>query len=131
MPYVFSTLTADQAYTIWEKGGGDLPVGRSICVIKGGANVANKHFVTRRGVATQVTDAQLEALNKCDAYLRHKKAGYITEDKQPVEVDRAVANMNPRDGSAPLTDKDFTKEGKPAPKVNRKAKEQQPEAGAE
>ncbi len=118
MPFVYSTLTANQAYSLWKDGGADIKVPERICIIKGGANIANKHLITSRGVATQVTDRQLELLNTCDAYLRHKKAGYIREDEKEIIVERAVADLQSKDASAPLVPQDF--EEKKAPKTNKK-----------
>ena len=117
MPYVYSTLTADQAYSIW-KGGNEIKRPERICLIRGGANVANKQLVTPMGVATFVTEQQLELLNQCDGYLRHKKAGYIREDRKDVGVEKAVADLKPKDESAPLVPQDF--DDKKAPKTNRK-----------
>jgi hypothetical protein len=116
MPFVYSTLTADQAYAVWEKGGGDLPRKKAICLIKGGAGLANKNLITPRGVATHVTPAQLEALNQCDAYKRHKERGYIREDDKELSVEKVADDMASGDGSKPLTDGDFEALGQKAPK---------------
>lgn len=119
MPYVYSTLTASQAYTVWTKGvEGSLPRGTKIVEIKGGNGVADKNFITPRGVATMVTDEQLKALNECPAYIRHKKAGFISEDTKEVAPERKVVDMNAKDASAPKTPADFEK----APKVNKKSR---------
>ena len=116
MPIVFSTLTAPQAYSIWVPGGGDLPAQKLICVIKGGAGVANKNLITPRGVATHVTATELEALNACPMYQRHKERGYIREDDKEQDAEKIASSMQGRDNSAPLTDGDFEAEGKTAPK---------------
>ena len=116
MPFVYSTLTADQAYTVWDKGGADLPVAKRICIIKGGAGIANKNLITPRGVATHVTPQQLEALEACDAFKRHKERGYIRVDDKEQDAEKvAAASMAEKDGGAPLTDADFEKAGQKAP----------------
>lgn len=107
MPFVFSTLTAPQAYTLFEDGVREVNLGERICVIKGGAGVANRNLVTPRGVATEVTDRQLELLNKCPSYLRHKAAGFIREESREIKIETAVSNMNERDESSPKTPEDY------------------------
>lgn len=119
MPYVYSTLSCDQAYSVWEKTGNDIPVPKRIVTIKGGNSVAGKNLITPRGVATFVTDQQLEALEKCDAFKRHKDRGYLRVDKQEMAPEKAVASLNSKDESAPLTPETFEAEGKKAPKTGK------------
>lgn len=119
MPFVYSTLTADQAYTIWTPGGGDLPIAKRICIIKGGAGIANKNIVTPRGVATHVTPAELEALQSCDAYNRHKTRGYIREDDKEIDAEKIANSMAEGDGSKPLVPADFVPEKKPTTGKNK------------
>jgi hypothetical protein len=118
--YVYSTLTADQQYTVWRKGGGDLPTAETVVVIKGGHGLASKHFITAKGVATRVTDEQLEALNRCPSFLRHQERGFIVVSKDEVAPEKVASNMEGRDGSAPLTPQDFELKGKKAPKSGKK-----------
>lgn len=113
MPFVYSTLTADQAYAVWEKGGGDLPLKKTICLIRGGAGLANKNLITPRGVATHVTPAQLEALEQCDAFKRHKERGYIRVDDKELDAEKVADSMEGADGSKPLTEADFEKDKAP------------------
>jgi hypothetical protein len=120
MPYVYSTASADIAYSIWEKGGADLSTPRTIVTIKGKANVAQaRTLMTPKGAATFVTESQLQALEQNDAFKRHKEKGFVKVDKQEVEADKAVRDLEKKDGSAPLTPEDFKPEKKP--KTNRKA----------
>jgi hypothetical protein len=116
MPVVYSTLTAPQAYSVWVQGGGDLPAQKLICVIKGGAGIANKNLITPRGVATHVTPSELEGLNQCPMFQRHKERGYIRVDDKELDAEKVASDMASRDNSAPLTDGDFEADGKPAPK---------------
>jgi len=121
MPYVYSTITASQAYTLYgEAPDGGLPPAKQICIIAGGSNTPDKHFITPRGVVTQVTDEQLRLLNQCPAYLRHKAAGYLTEDKVERKADVVAKEMKAKDGSAPKTPEDFQEDKKPI--TNKKSK---------
>jgi hypothetical protein len=119
MPFVYSTLTADQAYSLWNEGGGDLPTAKRICIIKGGTGIANKNIMPPRGVATHVPAAEFEALKQWDAYNRHRARGYIREDDKELDAEKVAADMASHDGSAPLTDNDFEAAGKPAPKTGK------------
>ena len=71
--YVFSTLANDQNYTNWLKGGGDVPIKGHNVIIKGGTGVANNRLITPLGVATEVTEFDLEELNKNSCFLEHQK----------------------------------------------------------
>ena len=123
MPFIYSTLSNSQAYSLFKKGGADLPIAEQICVIKGGAGISNNHFQTPKGVATEVTKHQLELLNTCDAYLQHKANGYIVEDDVEVAADKVARNMKPKDESAPITPDDFAdKEKAPVTNSRKKAK---------
>ena len=108
MPYIYSTLSNDQAYTTYKDTGGNKPSGiDQQKVIKGKANVVDaKHLITPRGVANTVTDAELKLLNECPMFKRHKDAGYITVDQKKTEGDNAAKNMTAKDKSAPLTEKE-------------------------
>ena len=52
--YVYSTVTASIAYTVGDK----------TIVIKGGANVTDKHMWTPRGVATEVTKRRIRRVTQ-------------------------------------------------------------------
>jgi hypothetical protein len=121
MPYVYSTASSDQAYSSWHNGGGDLKNSTVIAIIRGGANIIGKNFQTPRGVATKVTQEQLDQLLKNPAFIRHKDRGFISVDKDEVSAEKKANSMEKQDKSAPLTDDSFT--GKNKPKLNKKAKE--------
>lgn len=108
MPIVYSTLACDNVYAQHVQSTKDLHHFEHKILIKGGAGVANKHLITPKGVATIVTDEQLEALEKNPGFAQHKKNGFITVQKSGNEaVDKAVKNMKADDESKPLTDADF------------------------
>lgn len=106
MPSIFSTLTADQSYTVYTKGGVDLPVvGRSV-LIKGGSNVADKMGQTKIGVLTTVTAEDLADLERCPAFVRHKARGFIVVASGKGDPEKVAADMATKDGSAPMTPED-------------------------
>ena len=61
-----------------------------------------------------MTHKELELLNQCPMYIRHKERGFIREEKEEVRVEKVVASMTKEDGSAPLTDEKLLKQGKKA-----------------
>lgn len=91
-----------------------MKIRKSICLIKGGAGIANSHFITPLGVPTQVSQKELELLNKCPMYIRHKDRGFIREEKEEIKIERAVSSMEKEDKSSPLTDEKMIKQGKKA-----------------
>ncbi len=115
MHYVYSTITNDTSYPMYiENNSKDLgiikkrPDGtRMTVIIKGGHGVANKHMFTPRGVVTQVTDEEMEYLLQNVNFKRHMKAGFVTYEKKEVAPEKKILEMAAKDGSAPLTDKDF------------------------
>ena len=113
--YVFSTLANDQNYTNWIAGGADVPIKGHSVLIKGGTGVANDRLITPLGVSTEITDYDLEELQKNPSFKAHEKEGFVTVKAKKVEVEKVAADMNLKDESAPLTDADYQKED--APKV--------------
>lgn len=115
MYYVYSTITCDTAYPLYiENSSKDLGIikkdsdGKPLTVIiKGGHGVSTKHMYTPRGVVTKVSDAEMELLEANVNFQRHKKAGFITVDKKEVDPAKVVDDMKEKDGSAPLTPKDY------------------------
>lgn len=124
---VFSTLAASVNYTDWETGKNGVPTDKGSVLVKGGAGVANEHIQTPRGVGTMVTEAQAEMLKRNTLFQMHKANGYVSienVERPPNDdaVEKAVANMEGRDVSAPLVNEDFTANGQAAPKTEAKAK---------
>lgn len=115
--YVYSTLSSSQRYTAYD-GNKDLPRAQKSVLIKGGANVADKHFQTPRGVVTQITEEQLAFLKKDPMFQRHVERGFITYDEKRVDVEKVASNMEGRDTSSPLEPGDFEAAGQTAPVVN-------------
>lgn len=104
--YVYSTLTNDTKYVRYApaRANGAPNVELDSVLIAGGANRADKHLITPRGVMTQVTDEQLEMLQNNEAFKRHVEQGYMLVRTDRVDPEVAVAaDMEQRDGAAPLT----------------------------
>jgi len=108
--YVFSTLANDQTYTNWLKGGGDVPVKGHAVHIKGGTGVANNRLVTPLGVATEISDFDLEELQKNPSFKDHEKNGYIVVRAKKAETEKVASDMNLKDESAPMTHTDYKSE---------------------
>ena len=119
MPYVYSTSANSGTYCDYEPGTADNRnrghhVARKKVTIRGGHGVAQQQkgagyggIHTPMGVMTQVTDEEMEFLLQNKSFQRHVAAGYITYDKKKVDPEKRAAEMKPKDGSAPITPKDF------------------------
>jgi hypothetical protein len=114
MLYVYSTLSSDVNYTNYAQGGGDLPIELPGILIKGGAGVANDRLVTPRGVATPVTDEQLEQLRANEVFKLHEKNGFVQVSQSKIDPDVAAADMTGRDQSAPIVPQDLADDLQPA-----------------
>lgn len=111
--YVYSTLSSNQAYTLYQTGGADLPVALPPVLIKGGAGIANSHLVTPDGVVTEITDEQLAYLRQDPCFLHHEKHGFIKVSAAKVDVEKVVADMERRDQSAPVVPPELKPEDLP------------------
>lgn len=112
--FVYSTMSASVKYTSYRKTVNDLPEVVYQVLIAGGANVANKHVVTPRGVVTEVSADDLAHLEQNELFQRHKKNGFILVDSIKVDPEVKAADMQHRDSSAPMTPNDY--DGKDGPK---------------
>lgn len=116
MPYVYSTASTHVKYTQYGEApqGARRPVVREV-VVKGGANVANKHLITPLGVRTDVSNEDAAFLAMDANFIRHQKAGFVRLTDHKVDPEVVAADLTSRDGSSPLVEADYDK-GK-APKV--------------
>lgn len=88
--YVYSTVTASIAYKIGDK----------TIVIKGGANVTDKHMWTPRGVATNVTREELDELRKIPSFAKREKNGFFSTSQFEKNPDKVAGDMAGADKSA-------------------------------
>jgi hypothetical protein len=119
MFYVYSTATCPICYVKYkpltesEKSLRGAASGHSEILkkvtIKGGHGVNTKILVTPKGVVTQVSDEDMEFLLKNESFQRHLKSGYMDYDKKKIDPEKKAKNMAEKDGSAPLTPKQFEK----------------------
>jgi hypothetical protein len=120
MQYVYSTATCPISYVQYaptseneseRRSRGGTSHNRVIkkVTINGGHGVANKVLFTPKGVVTQVSDDDFEFLMQNESFKTHMARGYMTVDKKKVEPEKRAKNMADKDGSAPLTPKDFEK----------------------
>lgn len=108
--YVYSTLSNDQNYITWAETpeGSLVGVKEHEVLIKGGANIATKHFDTPAGVRTEITDFDLDHLKRNMCFQKHVDGGFIQVREEKVDAEVAVgAGMNQKDESAPVTPNDF------------------------
>lgn len=119
MQYVYSTLTCDNDYAEWVKNGDQQSIQR-VVRINGGHGLMTKHMLTPLGIVTEVSDEDLEFLERNDAFKLHVANGFITVDKKKVDPEKAAANMKRRDKSSQIVPSDYEKGGMmdvPEPKV--------------
>lgn len=111
MPYVYSTLTCNTKYTDYEKNYNlNVKKNETSVLIKGGANLPTaglRSIITPKGVATEVTDKQLEFLENNYHFKQHVEKGFITVDKAKVKPEKVAKDMSAKDNSAPKVLKDL------------------------
>lgn len=122
--FVYSTLTNATKIVDYEFKG-DLPVIVKSVVIAGGAGVNRKRqFATPLGVSTRVSQEQLDFLNSNNEFKRLVSEKWITVVKTggawgAPNADKVAADMQQRDGSAPIVPNDLSSVGiKPADVAN-------------
>jgi hypothetical protein len=118
MYYIYSTATCPISYVKYkpspttegkDRNGGSVGHNQILrrVTINGGHGVNTKQLFTPRGVVTQISDDDFEFLMKDEAFKRHMDAGYMSFDKKKTEPEKKAKNMADKDGSSPLTEKDF------------------------
>ena len=119
MPYVYSTLTNDQVYTLWRPASTEKNPNVALKKVKingGHGRMDRKNLVTPLGVVTEVSNEELEALNQIGAFRKHMEAGFIKVDKKKSDPEKVASDMAEKDASAQKTPSDFVeppKVGKP------------------
>lgn len=75
--------------------------------INGGHGLPNKHMWTPRGVATEITRDQFEAIKDHRVFKSLMDDGLLTVEKFKVETEKVARNMNQKDKSAQKQETDF------------------------
>lgn len=119
MAYIYSTLTNDQSYDIYDVSPSGVQVLVASVKVSGGHGRINNHFVTPRGVVTQVTDAELKLLKKCDVFNTHVKNGFIVIDNSKRDAEAVASEMEVADKSAQATPTTYSRRRKKEPVVNK------------
>jgi len=122
MPYIYSTKSNSTAYAFYDASvkDKDSPEVIKKIVVKGGAHVANKNFVTPKGVVTKVTDEEYKLLLEHPVFKRHVERGFVLASTKEYKSKKAINDMNDDDKSAPLTPKKLEAEQK---RLEKEAKE--------
>ena len=100
MKTIYSTLSNDQAFPSYIKKEGKKVSAAKVktaILIKGGANVANKHHQTDKFVETQISDEEFKTLEASPVFKRMITRGFFSL-KKPTSVKK--------DKCAPLDKKD-------------------------
>lgn len=128
MPYVYSTATNATTFHLFEKREPVTDVNqirhmlpakiKESVTLAGGTNMFTKAVIeTPKGMATYVTPAQMEWLERDPTFKEMVKAGFYKVDtkerSKPLEIDKVVENLEGQDGSAPKTAQDYTTPDKP------------------
>lgn len=118
MPYIYSSLSNDNVFHVYDKHP-RVATPQSSIVIKGKANVQDKvTFQTPRGAATEVSADELELLKTIPQFAKKLKRGFFSIDEKATHAygaEDAGADM-PKDKSAQDTKKDYDDKNKKAPK---------------
>lgn len=107
--FVYSTLSSDQKYMAWKPADKEAPHSEPLAhvMVRGGTNVANKHFITPHGMVTEVTEDQYQLLLQNDVFKRHVQNGFIQVREEKVDPEVAASSgMQQTDDSAPITPND-------------------------
>lgn len=110
MAFITSTMTSPIVYTVYKLLPGGMKTPAAEVLIKGGANAVDKKtLVTPEGVSTEVTDEELALLKAHPLFKEHLSRGFvkIVETKYREEAEKAVKDLEKKDGSAPKTLKDY------------------------
>lgn len=111
--YIYSTASTHLEYVKYgPTPQGGVPAIERKVGIHGGANVANKHVITPRGVVTAVSDEDLSFLWGNEQFCKDMRTGFLAIETVKEDPDTIAQDMNPRDGSAPATPRDFEKKPK-------------------
>lgn len=116
--YVYSTASNDTLYSEQVKNPGGISKATRSVLIKGGANVVNgRSLHTPRGVATRVSNEDMEFLLQNKAFKRHKAAGYVTHSQIKDDADEVAKKMKDKDGSAQETPESIAAKAEAAKKA--------------
>ncbi len=108
MPYIYSTLTADNTYVDYKQDPHNKTHQMAGSVtIKGGANLSSKNLITPLGMLTTVTEKELETLQANLAFKRHVRRGFIRVEQKEQKIKKVAAGMTKRDKAAPRTPDDI------------------------
>ena len=117
--FIVSRASQDNEYVVWTTTANGQKTVKKTILIKGGANVMDKHTMTTpNGVVTEISDADWEVLKDHTAFKRHMERGFMEvmkEEKKARETSKKKSGK--KDGSAQLTPKDFEDKGQKAPDV--------------
>ena len=127
MPYVYSTLSADNTYALYDNAGGaggpqvqiaGVTIRGGSSVMQSGANVPGGLY-TPFGVRTEVTDQQLDILESNTEFQNHVKRGFITVSNRKTQAEKvASSEMTKKDDAAQLVQSDYEPGGKRHNKQN-------------
>lgn len=110
--FIYSTMTCSTIFNIYKPKTdvNEMPqVIHSIEIYGGHGMKMPKAFDTPRGVVTRISEADYELLKKEVGFKQQVEAGFLSVDTVKVDPAKKVKDMAQKDGSAPLTPKDFEK----------------------
>jgi len=119
--FIVSRASQDNEYVVWETTTNGQKAVKKTILIKGGANVLDKHTMTTpNGVVTEISDEDYEILKEHTAFKRHLSRGFMEVMKEEKKARKlSKEKTDKKDGSAQLTPKDFEDKGQKAPDVSR------------
>lgn len=100
--HIYSSLASDQSY---QTEAGDI-------FIAGKANVANRHFLTPKGVVTRITEDQYEALKKNPIFQAHAKNEFVLASLRKEDAETVGEHLNDDDKSQQDTPTRVRKRGR-------------------
>lgn len=119
MVYIYSTLTNDQSYDIYDNAPSGVPVLVGSVKVAGGHGRINDRFVTPQGVVTQITEEEYKLLQRCEVFNTHVKNGFIVVDSKKKDAEAVASNMETADKSAQASPTTYSRRKKKEPVVNK------------
>lgn len=120
--YIYSTLAADMAYTIYKpevSQNDNISIIDRTVYVKGGSGVVaakstEGNFYTPKGVMTSVSEEEFELLLQNKVFQMHVDNGHVSYENKEKKVADVVKDLEEKEPSSPLTPDDFvtTEDGK-------------------
>lgn len=121
MRYIASKLSFNQTFDVYACGNAPRSRVKRV-VVKGRSNVRDPNtLIMPEGVITEVSDEDAEIIAKHPLYKQYEQNGMMKLTTSKVGARSAKSDLAEKDGAAQLTEDDYKRAGRKAPKAVRKS----------